>query len=267
MTQIVADTGGYIISSQTAMKDNYKTATLNVAVPSDEFEMVQRRVRQIALVVLRDTAEGKDVTDEYVDLESRLKNLEATEARIREFLAQAKTVDEALKVNQQLSDVQGQIEQVKGRMNFINDRAACSDTLDRHRAAAAYAHPVADPDRHTHAHARGLAARRDVQRGHLGAGRDQQDTGRHGNLGRGRVWAFHRSGHRLLLAGARRPTRPPITPSGPGIYAANGAADSPAARGPANGFLTPPKGPREPFIRFRARVDRLRPAANQEPGR
>jgi len=48
---------------------------------------------------------GQDVTDEYVDLQSRLGNLEATRDRIRTFLDQAQTVDEALRVNEQLAAV------------------------------------------------------------------------------------------------------------------------------------------------------------------
>jgi hypothetical protein len=59
-------------------------------------------------------------------MQSRVANLEATAARIRTFLDQAKTVDEALKVNAQLADIEAQIEQVKGRMNYLKDRAAYS---------------------------------------------------------------------------------------------------------------------------------------------
>jgi hypothetical protein len=66
------------------------------------------------------------VSQEYVDLQSRLTNLEATAARIREFLDKATKVADALEVNQQLSDIEGQIEQVKGRMQFLKDRSAFS---------------------------------------------------------------------------------------------------------------------------------------------
>jgi hypothetical protein len=55
-----------------------------------------------------------------------LTNLEATAARIREFLDKATKVSDALEVNQQLSDIEGQIEEVKGRMQFLKDRSAFS---------------------------------------------------------------------------------------------------------------------------------------------
>jgi uncharacterized coiled-coil protein SlyX len=126
ITQIAVDVGGYVVSSETRMRDTYKLATLKLGVPSEQFEDVQRRMRALAVQVLNETASGQDVSDEYVDLESRLANLEATAARIREFLTQAKTVEEALKVNAELSKVEDEIEKIKGRMNFLKDRAAYS---------------------------------------------------------------------------------------------------------------------------------------------
>ena len=114
------------LAQNTRMRDTYKLATLKLGVPSAQFEDVQRRMRALAVQVLNETASGQDVSDEYVDLESRLANLEATAARIREFLTQAKTVEEALKVNAELSKVEDEIEKIKGRMNFLKDRAAYS---------------------------------------------------------------------------------------------------------------------------------------------
>jgi len=76
--------------------------------------------------VVDETAAGDDVTQQYVDLQSQLTNLEATRARIQDFLKDAKTVDEALRINQELSNIEGQIEQIKGQMNYLNDRSAYS---------------------------------------------------------------------------------------------------------------------------------------------
>ena len=85
-----------------------------------------RRLRGLALLVLDEATSGQDVTDEYVDLQSRLTNLEATRDRIRAFLDEAKDVEDALDVNRELATVEGQIEQVQGRMNYLFDRAAYS---------------------------------------------------------------------------------------------------------------------------------------------
>ena len=130
ITQVVGDLGGYIISSriwyQEKLGDEYKYATVTMAVPAGEFEHALRRLRGLAVIVTDESASGEDVTDEYVDLESRLRNLEATRDRIREFLDKAKTVEEALDVNEELSKVEDQIEKVLGRMNYLFDRASYS---------------------------------------------------------------------------------------------------------------------------------------------
>jgi len=133
ITQMIYDLGGYIISSQTYYQEsaekNYKYATLNVGVPSGDFEVALRRLREIAERVVDETASGQDVTEEFVDLESKLENLKVTRDRIREFLDQAKTVEEALKVNDQLSSVEEEIATIQGRMNYLQDRSAFSTIM------------------------------------------------------------------------------------------------------------------------------------------
>ena len=130
ITQIVGDTQGYIISSRVWFQDyfgkNYKYATIEIGVPVDQFEIALRRLRDLSIRVTDENETGQDVTDQYVDLQSQLTNLEATRDRIKGFLDQAKTVDEALKINQQLTDVEGQIEQIKGKMNYLSNRSAFS---------------------------------------------------------------------------------------------------------------------------------------------
>ena len=123
-TQVVGDSGGYIVSSRVWYQDYYgnnlKYASISIGVPVDEFEKVLSKLRGLAIKVVDETASGDDVTKQYVDLQSQLTNLEATRARIQDFLKDAKTVDEALRINQELSNVEGQIEQIKGQMNYLN---------------------------------------------------------------------------------------------------------------------------------------------------
>jgi len=125
-TSVATDTGGYIVASRTWLENGFKHAQMTMGVPVDQFEVAQRRLRGLAVEVQNDTASGQDVSDEFVDLQSRLNNQEATAARIRDFLKDAKTVEEALQVNAQLTDVENEIEQIKGRMQFLKDRSAFS---------------------------------------------------------------------------------------------------------------------------------------------
>lgn len=131
LTQIVGDTGGYIISSRVWNQvhldgKNYKYATVTIGVPVESFERALNRLRDISIEVLDETASGEDVTDQYVDLQSQLVNLEATRERIKSFLEDAQNVDEALRINQQLSEIERQIEEIKGRINYLQDRSSYS---------------------------------------------------------------------------------------------------------------------------------------------
>jgi hypothetical protein len=130
-TQTVGDAGGYIVSSRVWYQPyydgtNYKYATLTIGVPVQQFEHTLSRLRGLSVQVLDETASGEDVTNQFVDLQSQLTNLEATRERIKSFLDSAKTVDEALRINQELSSIEAQIEQIKGQMNYLQDRSAYS---------------------------------------------------------------------------------------------------------------------------------------------
>lgn len=126
ITVAAIQNGGYLIALEITVKDDLRNARMVVGVPVDQFEQLQRQVRGVAIRVLKDTASGVDVTDEYVDTQSRLANLEATQVRIRSFLDQARTVEEALKVNEQLRQIEAEIDKTKGRLNFLQDRSAYS---------------------------------------------------------------------------------------------------------------------------------------------
>lgn len=125
---LVQNVGGYVLQSQTSGDTDRRSVQLTVKVPAERFDAVLNALESptFAKKVLNRSVKGEDVTEEYVDLQSRMRNLQATQARLQEFLKQAQNVDEALKVNQQLTDLQGQIEQTTGRMKFIEQSAALS---------------------------------------------------------------------------------------------------------------------------------------------
>jgi hypothetical protein len=118
--------GGYVVKVQTSGSDEYLTTTITFRVPASRFDDALAGVEGLAKKVLSHTVGGDDVTEEYVDLDSRLRNLEATRARLLTFLDKADKVEDALAVNQSLSDVQGQIEQIQGRKKYLEQSAAFS---------------------------------------------------------------------------------------------------------------------------------------------
>ena len=128
-TRLVVDLGGYIIS-QHVFNDaqGYRYATMKMAVPVLNFEDAMRTLRTLGNVV-NESASGDDVTSEFVDLNSRLDNLDATRARLQSFLDQAETVEQALEVNRELKIIEEEMALIQGRINFLSDRAAFS-TID-----------------------------------------------------------------------------------------------------------------------------------------
>jgi hypothetical protein len=126
VTQTAADSGGYIIDTQTWFSGGYKYAKIRLGIPSLQFEKSLNVLRDLAIKIVSEKASGQDVSSAYVDLQSKLTNLEATADRVRQFLKDAKTIDDSLRINQQLADLEGQIEQVKGQMRFYEGRSTYS---------------------------------------------------------------------------------------------------------------------------------------------
>lgn len=137
ITGIASDVGGYLVGSRSYVEgggnSGRRGAQAVIAVPVDRYEEALNRVRQVAYTVESDTSASTDVTEQFTDLQSRLRNLESTAVRIRDFLGKAQTVDEALRINAQLADVDGQIEVIKGKLNAMTARTTYSTiTADMH---------------------------------------------------------------------------------------------------------------------------------------
>jgi hypothetical protein len=122
----VAQFNGYVVKAESSGTEAQTTVRITFRVPATRFDEVLSGVQSLARKVLSRTISGDDVTEEFVDLDSRLRNLEATRDRLLGFLDKATKVEEALAVNSSLSEVQGQIEQLKGRMQFLKQNAALS---------------------------------------------------------------------------------------------------------------------------------------------
>ncbi|MCY3801068.1 MAG: DUF4349 domain-containing protein [Chloroflexi bacterium] len=115
--------GGWIVSTSRAERH---VGFISIRVPAERLDEAVARLRGMAVDVQAENASSRDVTDEYVDLTSRLGNLEATETALLRLFDRAATVEEALDVQRTLSNVQGEIEVIKGRINFLEQTSAFS---------------------------------------------------------------------------------------------------------------------------------------------
>ena len=123
--QIAADFGGSVLSSQVE-SDGRVSADLVLVVPSPEFEAELDELRNLGRKVTTDTVTGEDVTEEFVDLESRERNLLAAERSLLELYERAESVNAALAIERELTIIRGEIEQVQGRIQYLEDRTASS---------------------------------------------------------------------------------------------------------------------------------------------
>lgn len=129
VTALASGAGGIVSGTSIRYDDKKKEqATLTLRVPSTAYNQVMNDLRKLGAKVLNETGSTRDVTEEFTDLDAQLRNYQATEAQYLELLKQAKTIDEILKVQAQLTNMRGQIERTKGRMNLL-ERTADMGTI------------------------------------------------------------------------------------------------------------------------------------------
>jgi Flp pilus assembly protein TadB len=99
---------------------------MTVRVPADKFSESLDEIRKAAGRVLVETIKGQDVTEEFIDIEARLKAKRALEDQFMEIMKRSNTVADALNVQRQLAEVRGEIEKIEGRKRFLENQASLS---------------------------------------------------------------------------------------------------------------------------------------------
>ncbi len=117
------DIGGWVVSTQRHSKHS---GGISIRVPATSLDETISMLRSMAVEVRSESTESRDVTDEYVDLRSRLDNMLSTEERLLEFLDLAPDARQALEVQRDLNELQGEIERIKGRIKLLEETSAFS---------------------------------------------------------------------------------------------------------------------------------------------
>lgn len=114
----------YRDEAQGALDDNAPlSGYISVRVPAGQLEAFNAKIASLG-TVLREDASQDDVTQQYVDLEARLKNLQAREERLRALYDEAETVEDTLAVDRELSAVRGEIESMQAQIIYLENQAA-----------------------------------------------------------------------------------------------------------------------------------------------
>jgi len=126
MQKLATELSGFVVDSQVTVVDEKKEtlrATVTIRVPAEKFDEALATLKKEALKVESEQTSGQDVTEEYTDLESRLRNLEATEAQLLKIMERAGEIKDVLAVQQELTRIREQIETTKGRIKFLEESA------------------------------------------------------------------------------------------------------------------------------------------------
>ena len=122
--------GGYVVSSdykQGAGQSGPRVSvTVVLRVPASEFTSAVEAVQSLGGKIISNKATGQDVTEEYVDIEARVRSKRALEAQFLEIMKQARKVSDALDVQNQLADVRTDIERLEGRKRYLENQSSLS---------------------------------------------------------------------------------------------------------------------------------------------
>ncbi|MBX3037049.1 MAG: DUF4349 domain-containing protein [Anaerolineales bacterium] len=130
--QVMAETmGGFVVASnlyQTYTNNSVLVpeATVTIRVPAERLDEALDSLKAGAIEVRNETRSGQDVTAEYVDLKSRLKNYEAAERELSRLLENAATTEDVINIFNQLAYYREQIEITKGQIQYYEEAAALS---------------------------------------------------------------------------------------------------------------------------------------------
>ena len=114
--------GGFVLS--TVVEDSLSAeGVVVIRVPSEDFEVALRDVKAVG-DVQGENVSGKDASQEFVDLDARIRNLEAQEAVLLDLMDKATTISGTINVQNNLSGIQLDIERLRGRLNFLEDRTS-----------------------------------------------------------------------------------------------------------------------------------------------
>jgi hypothetical protein len=126
VSDIATQFGGFVVTSEMTMSGSSRRVTITMRVPAENFGEAIKALRAAGVKLLHEKVTGQDVTEEYIDLQARIRTKQALEAQFLEIMKQARTVEDALEVQRQIADVRGEIERLEGRRRFLENQSSLS---------------------------------------------------------------------------------------------------------------------------------------------
>jgi hypothetical protein len=126
ISELAGNFGGYVVESTIQESQSRQYGNISIRVLSARFDEALTALKAMAEDVKSENTSGEDVTEEYTDLDSKLRNLQAAEAQLLTLMARAGNVTEILEVQKELVSTRSEIEQIKGRMQYLEQSASLS---------------------------------------------------------------------------------------------------------------------------------------------
>jgi putative lipoic acid-binding regulatory protein len=134
VAQLANRLGGFVVSSQassaTSSSGGYKSASISIRIPTEKLEEAMQAIRELAASgkdgVLSEYVSGQDVTSDYVDSQSRLRNLEAAEEQLMALMENTTDLEQTMAVFRELTRTREQIEVLQGHIKYLKESASMS---------------------------------------------------------------------------------------------------------------------------------------------
>src|SRR5688572_1599712 len=129
----IAEThGGFVVTSEAKQRESTEPTNrtldikLVVRIPEHQFGAALDKIRGLASNLNEEKVTGQDVTEEFIDLEARIRTQTALEAQFLQIMKQAGKITDALEVQRQIAEVRSDIERLEGRKRFLQNRSSLS---------------------------------------------------------------------------------------------------------------------------------------------
>ena len=124
--------GGFVVTSEAKQRDSKEPAgraldiKLVVRIPENQFGSALDQIRGLTNNLTEEKVTGQDVTEEFIDLEARIRTQKALEAQFLQIMRQTGKIVDALEVQRQIAEVRSDIERLEGRKRFLENRSSLS---------------------------------------------------------------------------------------------------------------------------------------------
>jgi len=132
ITSIAESHGGFVVTSEAKQRENIEVSkrTLDIKlvtrIPATRFGVALDEIKQLAGNIPEASVTGQDITEDFIDLEARIRTQKALELQFLQIMKRSGNVEDALEVQRQIADVRTEIEKLEGRKRFLENRSSLS---------------------------------------------------------------------------------------------------------------------------------------------